>query len=120
MSLTLDSNLQTQLDGIERRPIVQVVSTSFASSIPFVGNYFDISQSSAFNADLKYLSTGELVTVSVDSSVARTIRYLVTDTSRTQWSEYTFQTNDLWGTIGYVSCCEKTDGSIGIAYLWNP
>lgn len=126
MSISLDANLQAQLDGNERTPIVQIVSSSFASAIPFIGNMFGISNDGAsednFHSDLISLSTGELVSVSVDQNAYKTVRFMITDANRLQWSsEYSFQFNlaDHGGLyIDNLDCCEMPDGNIGIVYFF--
>lgn len=122
MALTLDSNLQTQLDGIERRPIAQIVTTSFASSIPFNGNHFGISQSNAFYADMKLLSDGSLGCAF--SGGDREIKWMLTDISRTQWSNpssilLSFPTHISTDPPSGISFCEKPDGNIGVAYRYT-
>lgn len=125
MSLTLDATLQTRMNGIERQPIAQIVSTSFADSIPYDGNYLGISQSNYVNLDAKALSTGALSLTSYSSVAPELIRFMLTDNERAFWTEYTINGDGYSSYFdqGYypfiISHCEKPDGNIAIAWVNN-
>lgn len=119
MSLTLDGTLQTRLDGIERQPIAQIITTSFASSIPFNGNYFDISDGTLLGADIKLLSTGALAVVTSYYDTQETYRYMYTDVDRTYWTENIITYTAINGNPKFVTLCEGPDNDLRVAYVYS-
>lgn len=119
MSLTLDSTLQTQLDGTTRHPIVKITSEPFASPIPFEGNNFGYTESSDHDPDLTRLSDGRLAMVSDSNDSDGIIRLFVTDSTRSYWNSYDIQTNHTSYGIGRNSICEMTDGNLLIAFYYS-
>jgi hypothetical protein len=86
MALTLDGTLQTRLDGIEREPIAKLITTSFASSIPFDGNDLGLEEPDLY-LDLQIKPTGEL-TLTTDYPGNGRFRLMQTDVDRTYWTEW--------------------------------
>jgi hypothetical protein len=120
MALSLDGTLQTQLDGLERRPLGQIVSSSFALTIPFDGNDFGYSESSQNMPAVISLSTGELWMLARNPSVSYGMRVMYTDVDRNQWTNTTFTysgshaANDT--VLDSINICEKPDGNIAMVY----
>jgi len=122
MSLTLDGTLQTRLNGIERVPIAQIVTTSFANTIPFDGNNMSLYEGDNLDLDLKYHSSGALVLVSYRGDDSERFRYMKTDPDRTFWTEYLIDGKAWWeaGTYPkYLTCSERLNGDMLVAWTFN-
>jgi len=111
MALTLDSTLQTRLDGIERQPEIEILSSEFAESIPFQGNSFGIAGSDVFNPQIINHSSGRLGQLYIESDGS--FIWMYTDETRSQWT-----TVDLSAIINehveYASAVELANGNIGV------
>jgi hypothetical protein len=114
MSLALDGTLQTRLDGIEREPIAKLITTAFASPIPFNGNILGFDEANLY-LDLQIRSTGEL-TLSSDMATTGYTRLMKTDVDRTfwtQWDLYVGESYSIWGQCH----CNMPDGSWLVFYI---
>lgn len=114
MSLTLDPTLQTRLDGLERQPAIELLSSEFTAAIPFQGNSFGIADTSTFNPHLIAHSSGRLGQFYIDSS--NDLQWMYTDTDRAQWSTYDLSAIHS-DAIDYVTACELADGNIGVVVI---
>lgn len=122
MSLTLDGTLQTRLNGIEREPLAQLVTTSFANAIPFNGNNFGLSESNNVDLDLKLHSSGALILVSSRWDEPYRFRYMKTDANRQAWTEYLIDGEGYWLPgihPKYLTCTERVNGDIVVAWKYD-
>lgn len=109
MSITLDSTLQTALDGINRRPIVEIISQPSKSVIPVQGNYYNTESTPEGLPDTIITSTGRIVSPFIKDD---DLYLYYSNTDRTQW--YISTTLYTAGDITSVSSCELTNGNIGL------
>lgn len=108
--ITLDATLQAAQDGDNHQPIIKLVSTSFADSIPFEGAAFDASETDDGHPDLITLSTGAMACV---AGRGNDLVLLVTDTNRTEWSVYTILEGSV---VCQPTVVELSNGDLGIVY----
>ena len=115
MSITLDATLKTAQDGVNHRPIVELVSSAMGSIVPVSGNYFNTSTTAEYEPQIISLSTGRLATIIQRSN---SLYYIYTPTDRSEWIEINV-------TIPYATnasdpcICELSDGNIGIIFVVN-
>lgn len=118
MALSLDATLQAALDGLERKPIGRIITSSFSSTIPFTGYDFGYPEASAPMAEITSLSGGELFLVAREPSVAYRLRIMYTDADRNQWTEtyITLSGGDTGNDSvpNSLNICEKPNGDIAI------
>ena len=110
MSITLDATLKTAQDGINHRPIVEIVSEPMAPVIPIRGNYLNTSTTDENDPNIIYTSAGRLGLVYEKSG---DIHYLYTPTDLSEFIEVTIAT----GTYKDPCLCELANGNIGIVYF---
>jgi len=109
MSITLDPTLKTAQDGVNHRPIVEIVSSPAASVIPLRGNYFNTLSDPESDPNIIETSDGRLILVAIRND---NLQYYYTDTDRISWN---LVSNLYSGEfVSDVSVCELIDGNIGI------
>jgi len=114
--LNLDATLQTRLDGIERQPQIEILSSNFLASIPFQGNSFGIAGTSTFRPHLMVLSSGSLAQLYIDDDEEP--KFMYTDAARTQWTLYNLAGLTGAGTYTEFICgVELPNGNIGLILI---
>jgi hypothetical protein len=112
--LLLDSTLQSRLDGLERQPAIEVLSSEFLATIPFQGNSFGISGSSTFQPQLLSLTSGRLGQFYIDSSAQ--LKWMYTDAERNQWTTYNLASITTHEVL-WAHGVELANGNIGVVFL---
>lgn len=114
MALTLDATLQSRMDTVNRRPLVEIISSPAASVIPFKGNYFNTLTALESDPNIISTSTDRLVCTFIQSGK---LQYYYTDTNRIAWNLVA----DLYTshTVLGSDLCELTNNDIGIVFLIN-
>lgn len=109
--ITLDPILQAAQDGDNHQPIISLVSESFVPSIPFEGSGFNSLTENETNPDIVEHTTGRLAAI---VNRGDDLVLLVTDTDKTEWSEYT-----IYEGVGtnQACLCELSSGDIGIVII---
>ena len=106
--ITLDATLKTAQDGINHRPLVEIVSSPASAAIPLRGNYLNPSTDAESDPNIIETSTGRLAMVFVQDDE---LQYYYTDINKISWNIVvglcTFPITD-------ASLCELTNGNIGI------
>ena len=110
MSLTLGAELSAAMDGISRRPLVEITSESPIPDIPFLGTELTSESTDESSPSVKSTADGRLV---LSYIYGGSLRYSYTDTERTEYSHIGLTTAD---TVTYVSTLILADGNIGIVY----
>jgi len=114
MSITLNATLKTAQDGINHRPIVEIVSSPIATEPPIYGQYLSSDDTNEYSPNIVLLSTGALAGVYVKED-GKT-HYICTDTDRGQFTDVELDYVGGIGVAGSVSLTELTDNNIGIVY----
>jgi hypothetical protein len=122
MALTLDSTLATAQDGINHRPIVDILSSQAYPDIPFDGQAFDISTDEERYPAILAHSSGRIIaaasrddgTVGADGDII----LIYSNTAQTEW----FQADIIGSLSGYVpygiSAVEMANGNILVAVVY--
>jgi hypothetical protein len=106
------------MDGIDRQPAIEILSSEFVATIPFQGNSFGIAGASSFRPHVISHSTGRLGQVYIDENAD--LQWMYTDTERTQWT--TVSIASMVGNpdyVKYVCAVELSDGNIGLIIIRN-
>lgn len=114
MALTLDPTLATAQDSASRHPLVEIISQNPAPDIPFVGNFLDALLVDEEKPNIITHSTGRICATHIHETTK--LRYVYTDTERTQFYFETFQDSDSWPILE-ATLYELTSGNIGVAFL---
>jgi hypothetical protein len=117
MSVTLDSNLQTALDGDEHHPICKIISKSPRSSdYPFVGNYFNQDSTVEYAPTMICLNTGRLIIV---YRKGNDLYLAYSDIDRTTWTHTLLYNGDSEGNPAIYgnSVIELSNGNLGIVFI---
>lgn len=128
MARTLNATLDGAMDSDTRRPIVSVITSSWADDIPFVGTTFESSTPNEQHPALITHSNGALYCVyrewdegETAESEGRHLRLRYTDTDRSTWIEADLHSfSDIGGDYFKESALvEMQNGHIGIFLTWN-
>ena len=117
MSLALNATLQAAQDSLERRPIIELMSTQFEAAIPFEGQYFNSEITDEEFPAMVTMTNGSLAAIYVKDNDQ--IQYLRTDVDRVTWSDGIVYSAAVNRTIEHVSLCELGTGNIGIIFIEN-
>lgn len=117
MAITLNATLKTAQDGINHRPIAEIISSPMGEVIPTVGNYFNTLTTTEYKPQIISLSTGQLAVIMqrwVGSEYQ--LYYLYTPEDRSEWIEVHVTTPyALWAADPCI--CELPNGNIGIVFI---
>lgn len=117
MSLTLDPTLQARLDGRDRQPEIELLSSDLFNPIPFQGQSFGLASTSTFKPHLLSHSSGRLGQAYV---VDGEIMWMYTDADRNQWStviDTGLAAHFSFYTVTHVTATELANGNIGIVAM---
>lgn len=116
--ITLDATLKTAQDGVNHRPIAEIISSPMGEIIPTAGNYFNALTAAEREPHIITLSTGRLAVVLERQGVYNELKYLYTPTDRSHWIEVDITTP--YAQTPQDPCiCELTNGNIGLIYTVN-
>ncbi|MFA6290234.1 MAG: sialidase family protein [Victivallales bacterium] len=123
MALTLDATLATAQNSQSRHPLVEIISSQRTEDIPFDGSFLTGETFNEYGPNVIQHSSGRLgiaYCYGPDTGSISGIKYVYTDTSRT---EFTTVSIPLYISVSYImmgiSLCEMTGGNIGLTYLVN-
>lgn len=124
MSVTLDANLKTALDGQDHHPVVRIISkTAKAADLPLVGNYFNLDSNVESHPHIFVHSTGRLILVYAkdDGSGKNDLYFASTDTDRITWSHHKIYDQSVveqnHGVYWSNAIIEMSNGNIAIIFL---
>lgn len=119
MSITLDATLQTAQDGINHRPIIEIISSPSAGVIPIQGSYLNTRTGAENDPNITCLSDGRLAGVYYYwTSTSVQLKYIYTPIDRTEWIEVNVST-PYAQTVKEPCICELVDGNVGIIFVSN-
>lgn len=111
MALTLNSNLDTAQDERERQPLINLISTSLTSVIPFQGNLFNSLAESESNPGVIYTDSGILASVNIyDNHIV----YRYSDTDLISFSENTVYSS---GTVRSNTIVEYPSNGLEVIFI---
>ncbi len=112
--LTLDPTLQAAQDGVDRHPIVSILSNQFAAAIPFDGQYLNDSSPAELEPSILATTGGRIVGVLArgDDMV-----YLASDDGLTEFSETAINTTY---PVRSTAIVELATGNIGVIWIESP
>lgn len=84
MALNLDAALQAQMNGIERTPIIELISSQFIEDIPFEGQYMNDLQTTEGGSSLSLDTTNRIIGTIIRGG---TIYFIYSDSERQQLFE---------------------------------
>lgn len=117
MPLTLDPILQARLDGRDRQPEIELLSSDLFNPIPFQGQSFGITSTTTFKPHILVHSTGLLGQVYVADGE---VMWMSTDDARNQWTppvDTGLMSHLALYTASYVSAVELANGDIGVVVM---
>jgi len=110
MSINLDASLQARMDGIERTPVIEIISSQFIQDIPFEGQYMNDLQTNEGNTSLSVDTQDRIIGTMIRGGQ---LIYVYSDAERLQL----YETN--LGTITGLTdanVCPMSDDNIAIVY----
>lgn len=114
MTQTLDPILAAAQDSASRRPLAEILSSSFAPDIPFDGQLLTSETTNEQKPNVIAHSSGRLCTLYAFGT--RYLKFVYTDTDRTVFTPVTIDAGS-GHTVIDASLCEISGGNVGIIYL---
>jgi len=121
MTVSLDGNLQTALDGIDHRPICKIITKSPKNTdFPFAGNYFNQDATEEYRPAMIVHSTGRLANAYRKGGTgAGDLYFAYSDVERISWAHvkiYEGSGAGNWVTNGQA-IIELASGNFGIVFI---
>lgn len=124
MSITLDANLKTALDGQSHNPIVKIISKGAkATDLPVTGNYFNLDDEAEGYPSTLLHSSGRLVMCYAkdDGSGKNDLYFACTDTDRLTWSHTKIYDQSVdeqnYGVSWSNAMIELANGNLAIVFI---
>ena len=114
MAINLDAALQARMDGIERTPVIELISSQFLQDIPFTGNYMNDLQTTEGNSSLTVDVNNRIVGTYIRGGV---LYFVYTDETRIQFYETAVAVGGI--TPSDANVVPLLDGNIAIIFTRN-